>query len=120
LCARLCCGLRGSAAQLGGSALLRQLATRGAATQRGGHGGVAPWLGSARRRSAAAPRRRGSAAQCAAARRRDGVAAQRLARLAYSARRDLAVRWLGRAAGGPCGGSAAWRGEHGASGFCCF
>ena len=44
----------GSPARHGGA--LRQLATRGAATQRGGHGGVAPWLGSARRRSDAAPR----------------------------------------------------------------
>ena len=101
MCARLCCGLRGSAAQLGGSALLRQLATRGAATQRGGHGGVAPWLGSARRRSAAAPRRRGAAARRRSARRRGGVMTWR--------RNGLLGLPIPRAATWPRGGSAARR-----------
>ena len=89
----------GSPARHGGA--LRQLATRGAATQRGGHGGVAPWLGSARRRSDAAPRLGGAV--------RGGVAAWRCKGLLGSARLSAATRL-----------NSAWCGEHGASGFRCF
>ena len=120
----------GSPARHGGA--LRQLATRGAATQRGGHGGAAPWLGSARRRSGAAPRLGGAVCGGAAAWRRNGLLdlarlrAPRLCRAsAWPRGSSAALRLCGAWRGGSAaalrrGGSAAWRGEHGAFGVSLF
>ena len=115
----------GSPARHGGA--LRQLATRGAATQRGGHGGAAPWLGSARRRSGAAPRLGGAVRGGAAAWRRNGLldlARLRALRLGRAAARPR----CGSAAHGAaalrrlCGAAALRRGAASTalSGFCCF
>ena len=118
----------GSPARHGGA--LRQLAMRGAATRHGGHGGAARYLGSARRRSGAAPRLGGAVRGGAAAWRRNGLldlarlSALRLGRAAARPRCGSAAHGaaaLRRLCGGSAaalrrGGSAAWRGEHGAFG----